>query len=87
METGLFLPLFLDLHLLRLSGPPAGGGACGAAGGADTGTPGGGGGGGWGWSPISISSSISLISRSASVCKDSLYIYKFFCYCKINTDI
>ena len=68
METGLFLPLFLDLHLLGRSGPPAGG----AAGGADT--PGGGGGGGWGWSPISISSSISLISRSASVCKDSLYI-------------
>ena len=66
METGLFLPLFLDLHLLGRSGPPAGG----AAGGADTGTPGGGGGGGWGWSPISI----SLISRSASVCKDSLYI-------------
>ena len=71
METGLFLPLFLDLHLLGRSGPPAVGGAGGGAGGADT--PGGGGG-GWGWSPISISSSISLISRSANVCKDSLYI-------------
>ena len=73
METGLFLPLFLDLHLLGRSGLPAGG----AAGCADTSTPGGGGGrggGGWGWSPISISSSISLVSRSASVCKDSLYI-------------
>ena len=74
METGLFLPRFLDLHLLGRSGPPAGRAAGGAVGGADTGTPGGGGGGGWGWSPISISSSISLISRSASVCKDSLYI-------------
>ena len=69
MEMGLFLPLFLDLHLLGRSGPPAGGAAGGVAD-----TPGGGGGGGWGWSPISISSSISLISRSASVCKDSLYI-------------
>ena len=80
METGLFLPRFLDLHLLGRSGPPAGGGASGAAGGAAGGadTPGGGGGGGggggWGWSPINISSSISLISRSATVYKDSLYI-------------
>ena len=66
MEMGLFLPLFLDLHLLGRSGPPAGG----AVGGGRTDTPGG----GWGWSSISISSSISLISRSASVCTDSLYI-------------
>ena len=71
MEIGLFLPLFLDLHLLGRSGPPAGGAADGCR--ADT-LGGGGGGGGWGRSPISISSSISLISHSASVCKDSLYI-------------